>query len=123
MRTGPDIQQLPCPGQSIEFQCQITTPTVGLTWTLPDGDTLKFTGETNVSAVVNSSNNNNSYSATLTSKTGDPDSSSRFFFTSTLLVVDPANGSNLTCSGSTGTLTVENTTTVTISGKWAILLS
>ena len=118
MRTGPDINQLPCPGQSIEFQCQITTPAAGLNWTLPDGDTLEFGEGSTAEEVANSSDN--AYSATLTSKTSDPDSSSRFFFTSTLLVVDPANGSNLTCSGATGTFTVENTTTVSISGKWPI---
>ena len=37
VRTIPDVQQLPCPQQRVEFQCQIMVPSTGLTWTLPDG--------------------------------------------------------------------------------------
>ena len=114
VRTKPDVQQLPCPQQRVEFQCQIMVPSTGLTWTLPDGATLEFDGASAVGVVINSSDN--AYSAALTGKTEDGNIDS-FFFNSTLLVLEPVNGSNLTC----GADAVENaTTTVVISGQWPI---
>ena len=97
VRTEPDPQQLPCPQQKIKFQCQITVPSISMAWSLPTGDDLNFTGSANAGEVHNSSDN--VYSATLTNKT---DYDSRFLFTSTLLILEPANGSNITCSGGTG---------------------
>ena len=98
MRTEPDPQQLPCPQQRIEFQCQVLTPSTTLTWTLPTGVELEFGVLRNVGDVHNTSDN--VYSATLTEKTEDDDpNTDRFFFTSTLLVLLAVNGSNLTCKG------------------------
>ena len=96
VRTEPDPQQLPCPQQRMEFQCQILVPSSALTWTLPSGVIMEFGVRRNVGDVRNSS----VYSATLTEKTEDDDpNTDRFFFTSTLLVLQPVNGSNLTCKG------------------------
>ena len=98
VRTEPDPQQLPCPQQRIEFQCQVLIPSTTLIWTLPTGVELEFGVLRNVGDVRNTSDN--VYSATLTQKTEDNDpNTDRFFFTSTLLVLQPVNGSNLTCKG------------------------
>ena len=87
-----------------------------MAWTLPTGDVLEFGVLRNVGGVRNSSDN--VYSATLTGKTEDGDpNTGRFFFTSTLLILEPVNGSNITCSGGTGADAVEGGTTVIISGK------
>ena len=106
-------QQLSCPQQRVEYKCQITVPTTALTWTIPTGVVLEFGSLRNVGDVRNTSDN--VYSATLTEKTEDDDpNTERFFFTSTLLVLQPVNVSNLTCDGSN----VETeSTTITLSGK------
>ena len=115
MRTETsEIQQLPCPQQRIEYKCQITVPTTALTWTPPTGVILEFGVLRIVGDVRNSSDN--VYSATLTEKREDNDpNSERFFFTSTLLVLQPVNGSTLTCDGSN--VGSENTTII-FSGKY-----
>ena len=116
MRTEPDPQQLPCPHQRMEFQCQTLIPSSALTWTLSTGYTLVFLITRNVGDVRNSSDN--VYSATLTAKTDDNDpNTDRFFFTSTLLILEPVNGSTLACTGGSGADPVDNTTTIIISGK------
>ena len=115
MRTEPDPQQLPCSQQRIELQCQIMVPSSALTWNLPTGDTLEFSIARNVGDVRNSSDN--VYSATLTGKTEDDDTTTdRFFFTSTLLNLEPVNGSNLTCNGGSAADPVVKRTTITLSG-------
>ena len=63
---------------------------------LPSGVGLGFTGAISVGRVRNSSDDQ--FSATLTSMMEDPDSDD-LFFTSTLLIIDPVNGSELICSG------------------------
>ena len=115
-RTKPDPQQLPCPQQMIELQCEIMVPTATLIWTLPTGGMLEFGVVRNVGDVRNSSDS--MYSASLTGKRedGDPDTD-RFFFTSTLLILEPDNQTNLTCTGSGGVDPVEKSTIITLSGK------
>ena len=111
VRTEPDPQQLPCPHQRIEFQCQTLVPSSALTWTLPTGVELEFGVLRNVGDVRNSSDN--VYSATLTEKIEDDDTNTdRFFFTSTLLLLQPVNRSTLTCEGDDTNFE----TTVTLSG-------
>ena len=113
VRTEPDPQQLPCPQQRIEFLCQILVPSSVLTWTLPTGDQLQFSILRNIGDVRNSSDN--VYSATLTGKTEDDDpNTDRFFFTSTLLILEPVNGSTLTC---TGVNVADLVDTIIINGK------
>ena len=115
------FQHLPCP-QTLEFQCQIMNGTTTLTWSLPNGVELEFGVGRNVGYIRNSSDN--IYSATLTGKTEDNDpNTDRFFFTSTLLVLQPVNGSTLTCGGAVGLETVQNSTTITLSGMYVCLLS
>ena len=119
MRTEPDdLQQLPCPHQRQEFQCQILVTSFALQWTVPTGGSpLEFGAGSDIGDMENSTNN--VYSATLTNRTVDPNSSSRFFFTSTLLVVQPVNRSTLTCVGLSGADPVENSTTIILSGKFS----
>ena len=93
--------------------------TFTLTWRLPSGDTLPdFTGGSSVGRVRNSSDDQ--FSATLTGKMEDdnPDSD-LFFFTSTLLIVNTANNSKLTCFASIheGSINVEQTVSLVLSGK------
>ena len=115
VRITPDPQQqeFPCPHQSIEFRCQISVAVLAIQWTLPIGEILEFIGAAIIGADDNSSDN--VYSATLTNQV--PDSNSRFFYTSTLLVIKPVNGSNLTCVGSDGLDSVKESTSIILSGK------
>ena len=95
MRTEPDDpQQLPCPHQRQEFQCQIMIPVLSQTWTIPNGDILQFGALRNVGDIRTSTDGN--YRANLTHKMAD--SNDRFFFTSTLQVLDPVDGLNLSCT-------------------------
>ncbi|CAI8054133.1 hypothetical protein GBAR_LOCUS29578 [Geodia barretti] len=98
----------------IQFRCQILVPSFAVEWILPTSETLEFGQAENVGAVYVSSDN--AYSATLTDRTGDPNSNNRFFFTSTLLVMEPVNGSNLTCVGLSGAVLVKESTSIIISG-------
>ena len=115
MRTDPDPQQLPCPQQRIEFLCQIMVPSLGLAWSLPTGGLLQFTGASDIGDTANLSDD--TFVATLTDKVEDPNNNIFFFFTSILLVLEPVNGSNLTCREITGGDPMKNTTTIIISGK------
>ena len=95
VRTEPDDpQQLPCPHQRQEFQCQIMIPVLSLAWTLPNGDILGFGALRSVGDIRISTDGN--YRANLTHMMAD--SEDRFFFTSTLLVMDPVDVLNLTCT-------------------------
>ena len=113
VRTEPDDpQQLPCPHQRQEFQCQIMTPVFSLVWSLPNDEILEFGVLRNVGDVRISLDGN--YTATLTDKRAhDGD---RFFYTSTILVLEPVNGSNLTCRAVDGSLQLEKRIVTAISG-------
>ena len=82
---------------------------------LPSGVDLGFTGASSVGRVVNSSDDQ--FSATMTSKMEDEDpDSDALFFTSTLLIIDPVNGSELICSGDVSGAILNGTTTVVVCG-------
>ena len=117
VRTEPDDpQQLPCPHQGQEFLCQIMTPVTSLAWTLPSGETLEFGALRNVGDTRNSSEGN--YIATLTQKMEDDDpNTDRFSYTSTLLVLEPVNGQNLTCIAVAGSNQPQKRITTATSGK------
>ena len=116
VRIEPDpLQEFPCPQQMMEYRCEISVPPFAVHWTLPTGGSLDFGHAENIGAVYVSYDN--AYSATLTNKTEDPNSASRYFFTSTLLVMEPVNGSNLTCVGVTGAVEVKESTSIILSGK------
>ena len=106
---------VPCPQQMMKYRCEISVPSFAVQWTLPTGGSLDFGHAENIGAVYVSYDN--AYSATLTNKTEDPNSASRYFFTSTLLVMEPVNGSNLTCVGVTGAVEVKEITSIILSGK------
>ena len=112
-RIEPD--QLPCPEQSVTFQCQIMVPSAQLAWTVPNRDDLEFNINRDVGYVRNSPDN--VYSANLTGKIEADLDGDRFFFNSTLLVLEPVNGSNLTCKGGTVSDPVEMRTTIALSGE------
>ena len=84
---------------------------------LPSGVGLGFTGASSVGRVRNSSDDQ--FSATLTGKMEDEDpDSDDLFFTSTLLIKDPVNGSELICSGTAASGTVfQGKTIVIMSGE------
>ena len=116
VRIKPDPQQLPCPQQMIEFQCEILVPTTTLIWGLHTGEMLEFGIVRNVGDVRSSFDN--LYSATLTGKREDNDPlTDRFFLTSTLLIREPVNQTTLTCTGGGGADPVDKSTTITQSGK------
>ena len=116
VRIEPDpLQQLPCPQQKIEFRCSISVSSFAIQWALPTGELLEFAGSKDIGTVDVSPDN--AYSATLKNKTEDPNRDGTFFFTSTLLVMEPVNGSNLTCMGVTGIGPVEERTSIILSGK------
>ena len=107
-----------CPNRRIEIQCQIIVQTETLRWSIPGGEILSFNIQNTVGDVFSSSDD--VYSATLTGKTDNNDpNTDRFFFTSTLLVLQPVNGSTLTCGGAAVGDQVENSTTITISGMYS----
>ena len=95
VRTEPDDpRQLPCPHQRQEFQCQIMIPVLSLAWTLPNGDHLLFGALRSVGDIQISTDGN--YRANLTYMMAD--SNEKFFYTSTLQVLVPVNGQNLSCT-------------------------
>ena len=95
------------------------TPCLGLTWTLPDGRNLVFTAARNVGESLKSPNNSYVANLTLKMEDSDPDTD-RFLFISTLSVLEPVNGSNLTCTGVTGDAPMAKNTTIVLSGKTTI---
>ena len=115
---GPNSQEFPCPHQRIQYECTTLRPVAAQFWDLiPSSVRLSFTGASAVGRVRNSSDDQ--FSATLTSKMEDEDpESDDLFFTSTLLIIDPVNGSELTCSGTAASGTVfQESTTVVLSGE------
>ena len=62
------------------------------------------------------SSSDNAYSATLTDRTKDPNDENIFLLTSTLLVIEPVNGSNVTCVGVTGAISPTERTSIILSG-------
>ena len=114
----PATQEFPCPHQIVQYKCQILIPTASLTWRLPSGDTLpEFSGGSSVGRVRNSSDDQ--FSATLTGKMEDDDpDTDRFFFTSTLLILEPINGSSLTCIVSISGSSSQGNITIVLSGMY-----
>ena len=119
LEPDPVTQEFLCPHQIVQYKCQTLIPAVALTWRLPSGDTLPdFTGGSSVGRVRNSSDDQ--FSATLTGKMedDDPDTDGFFFFTSTLLILEPINGSILTCIASVGGSLSQGNTTIILSGMY-----
>ena len=115
VRVDPDPQQqeFPCPHRSIEFRCQVLSE-FGIQWILPTSEMLNIGQAEDIGTVQSSSDN--AYSATLTDRTRDHDNANLFSFTSTLLVIEPVNGSNVTCVGVTGANSPTERTSIILSG-------
>ena len=115
-RTEPDpaVQEHPCPGQRVQYECRVLIPSFGLLWTLPNDETLALTAASDIGVPVNSADNN--YIAILTGRISDPDSASHFY-NSSLLILETVNGSTLTCSGAIAGDPVEESATITLSGR------
>ena len=118
-RTEPDpnSQEFPCPHQRVQYECTTLRPVAVMTWILPSGVGLGFTGASPVGRVRNSSDDQ--FSTTLTRKMEDEDpDSDDFFFTSTLLIIDPVNESDIICSGTAASGNVfKGNTTLVLSGE------
>ena len=116
MRTEPDptSQELPCANQMIVYECQQLIPSDTLIWTLPNNETLRFSQSRDINDIETSDDDN--YIATLTNKT-EGDLIDTFLFTSTLMILEPMNGSTVTCTGGTASNPVSNDTTIIFSGR------
>ena len=107
---------MPCPGQKVEYNCQILVISGELSWDIPNtAMDLRFTGGSPNGTVRSSADGN--FVAILNSRTGqDPD----FMFDSTLMIQQVTNFStNVTCSAGTGS-SISNTTMVVVSGKFSM---
>ena len=115
VRTEPDptSQELPCANQTIVYECQQLISSDTLTWTLPNNDTLRFSILRDINDIEPSDDDN--YIATLTNKI-EGDETDTFFFTSTLMILEPVNGSTVRCTGGT-TPQVSNDITIILSGR------
>ena len=117
VRVDPDPlqQEFPCPHRSIEFRCQISVTALAIQWNIPNNDMpLEFGQADDIGAILVSSDN--VYSANLTEKTRDPNNNNRFYFISTLLAMEPVNGSSLTCVRVTGADPSTESTSIILSG-------
>ena len=119
VRTEPDptSQELPCANQIIVYECQQLIPSESLIWTLPNNETLRFSllRDIDDTEPPDPSDDDN-YIATLTNKT-EGDEIDTFFFTSTLMILEPVDGSTVTCTGGTASNAVSGDTTIILSGQ------
>ena len=119
VRTEPDptSQELPCANQIIVYECQQLIPSEGLTWTLPNNEILTFSQSRDINDTEPSDpSDDDNYIATLTNKI-EGDEIDLFFFTSTLIILEPVDGSTVTCTGGTISNVVSNDTTIIFSGQ------
>ena len=116
VRTEPDptSQELPCANQIIVYECQQLKPSSELIWTLPNNEILRFSDSRNINDTEPSDDDN--YIATLINKI-DGEMTDTVFFTSTLMILEPVNGSTVTCTGGTISNVVSNETTIILSGQ------
>ena len=115
VRTEPDptSQELPCANQIIVYECQQLIPSESLIWILPTNEILRFSILRDINDTRTSNDDN--YIATLTNKI-DGEVTDTFFFTSTLMILEPVDGSTVTCIGTISNI-VSGDTTVTLSGQ------
>ena len=115
VRTKPDptFQELPCANQIIVYECQQLIPSNDLIWTLPNNEILRFSQSGDINDTEPS--DDDKYIATLTNKT-EGEVTDTFLFTSTLMILEPVNGSTVTCTGGTTTNLVSGDTTIVLSG-------
>ena len=116
VRTEPDptSQELPCANQRIVYECQQLISSYDLTWTLPNNEVLRFSFSRDINDTETSDDDN--YIATLTNKI-EGEVIDTFFFTSTLMILEPVDGSTVTCTGGTISNIVNNDITIILSGR------
>ena len=116
VRTEPDptSQELPCANQIIVYECQQLIPSDTLIWTLPNNVILRFSFSRDINNTVTSDDGN--YIATLTNKI-EGNETDTVFFTSTLMILEPVDGSTVTCTGGTASNPVSNDTKIIFSGR------
>ena len=116
VRTEPDptSQELPCANQMIVYECQQLIPSSELIWTLPNNEALRFSLLRDINDTEPSDDDN--YIATLTNKI-EGEVIGTFFFTSTLIILEPVNGSTVTCRGGTISNAVSIDITIIFSGR------
>ena len=116
MRTEPDptSQELPCDNQIIVYECQQLISSIELRWTLPNNEVLRFSLLRDINDTETSDDGN--YIATFTNKI-EGEVIDTFFYTSTLMILEPVNGSTVTCTGGTASNPVNNDITITTSGR------
>ena len=116
VRTEPDptSQELPCANQIIVYEYQQLIPSSELIWTLPNNEILRFSQSRNINDIETSDDDN--YTATLTNKI-EGDLIDTFLFTSTLMILEPVDGSTVTCTGGISPNLVSNDITIIFSGR------
>ena len=119
VRTEPDptSQELPCANKMIVYECRLLIPTFALSWILPNNETLTFSilRDINDTEPPDPSDDDN-YIATLTNKI-EGEVIDTFLFTSTIMILEPVDGSAVTCTGSTALISVNIDTTIIFSGR------
>ena len=96
------------------YECQQLIPSESLIWTLPNNEILRFSLSRNINDIETSDDDN--YIATLTNKI-EGNETDTVFFTSTLMILEPVNGSTVTCTGGISPNLVNAETTITFSGQ------
>ena len=116
VRTEPDptSQELPCTNKIIVYECQQLISSNDLIWTLPNNEVLRFSLLRDINDTDPSDDDN--YIATLTNKI-DGEVMDTFLFTSTLMILEPVDGSTLTGTGGTTSNPVNTEATIFFSGK------
>ena len=116
VRTEPDptSQELPCANQIIVYECQQLIPSESLIWFLSNNEILRFSQSRDINDIETSDDDN--YIATLINKT-EGEEIDTFFFTSTLIILEPVNGSTVTYTGGISPNLVNIDITITLSGR------
>ena len=119
VRTEPDptSQELPCANQRIVYECQQLISSSELIWSLPNNEALRFSGSRDIDDTEPPDpSDDDNYIATLTNKI-EGDLIATFLFTSTLMILEPVDGSTVTCTGGTISNPVNNDITIIFSGQ------
>ena len=119
VRTEPDptSQELPCANQIIVYECQQLIPSNDLIWTLPNNVILRFSVFRDINDIEPSDpSDDDNYIATLTNKT-EGEEIDTFLFTSTLMILEPVDGSTVTCTGGISPNLVNIDITIILSGR------
>ena len=114
-RTEPDDDSIPCPGQTVVYNCQVLVGSDSLAWSLPNGQTMDLRFNVGSPNGTERTSEDGNFIATLTSRTGQD---LNVMFDSTLMIREAMNYSmNLTCTAAIGGGVVTRNTMIVVSGK------